>query len=643
MNLRRLAVLLGLTLLTGCESMSRPGPFASTRRPDAPGQARADRPEPPVGIKTLPPLHTTINAPSRAEGRTLPAGDQPSAPIAARIIPAPPAAPLGSPATASAPTDPAVSEAQSAPTSPELPPLETDAAHGGPAVESGPATPPESSEPTEPAAPIADALPAMNDAADPAPDAQPDPAQADPAAPDAPLPGLPALPPLPDAAAAPPPATEGSAIPALDAPPVVETRPEAEPLADLPGGPALPAPPELAPLDVVEPPSDSPGAASATPPSLEPVPSTSAEPPADAPSVEPPPVDAVTPTASREAAPRDPGVQTASAVEMHSDLTATPGKLLGLNVARVGDRMITWNDLKRSVRDFRRQQGIDDRPLSEPEEQQIAKIVLDKLINRTLILEEARRSFKKPEQWKKLQEMADENWEKTELPPLLKKYKVNNKYELDVILTKQGESLEHYREANRMEAISSEYLMMKLRSRFKPSLSEMRTYYQENTSKFDLPAQVVWREVAIRLDGQTDRAQARRSAEAALDRLRRNEDFARVARAVSQGPTAEQGGLWETEPGTHAAPAVNTALESLPIRQVSPILECPDALRILRVESRRAAGPAPFSEVQAKISHTLFEQNAEQEITAFIKKLREESLVRYMIKFDVPDRPVATR
>ncbi|MEO6809705.1 MAG: peptidyl-prolyl cis-trans isomerase, partial [Isosphaeraceae bacterium] len=617
-----------------------------------PGQARTDRSDPPVGIKSLPPLHTMINGPSKAEGRTPATGERPATPIAARIIPAPPATPLGSPSTPSAPTDPAVSTAENALSPPELPPLETDAAQGGPAEEPGPATLSESSGASGDPAQTAEAPAIVDDAADPAPEAQASPAQDDPASFDAPPPGLPALPPLPETDADPLPAANGSAIPALEAPPVAEAEPlddsqiptleappavEAEPLGD------LPAPPELLPLDAVEPPKDSPGPANSAPPLLEPVPSTSAEPPANAPSADIPPDDAVTPTAFLGDAPRDPGVQMASAIEMHSDMTATPGKLLGLNVARVGDRMITWNELKRSIRDFRRQQGIDDRPLSEPEEQQIAKIVLDKLINRTLILEEARRSFKKPEQWKKLQEMADESWDKTELPPLLKKYKVNNKYELDVILTKQGESLEHYREANRMEAISSEFLMMKLRSRFKPSLSEMRTYYQNNTSKFDLPAQISWREVVIRLDGQTDRAGVRRSAEAALDRLRRNEDFAKVAKAVSQGATADQGGFWETEPGTHAAPAVNTALGSLPIRQVSPILECPDALRILRVESRRAAGPAPFSEVQAKISHILFERNAEQEITTFIKKLRGESLVRYMIKFDVPDHPIAGR
>ena len=50
----------------------------------------------------------------------------------------------------------------------------------------------------------------------------------------------------------------------------------------------------------------------------------------------------------------------------------------------------------------------------------------------------------------------------------------------------------------------------------------------------------------------------------------------------------------QTSPGSNAVESVNQALASLPLNQVSPILEGPTSLHIVRVESRRDAGPASF-------------------------------------------------
>ena len=57
----------------------------------------------------------------------------------------------------------------------------------------------------------------------------------------------------------------------------------------------------------------------------------------------------------------------------------------------------------------------------------------------------------------------------------------------------------------------------------------------------------------------------------------------------------------QTSPGSYAVESVNAALASLPLNQVSPILEGPTSLHIVRVEARREAGPATFEELQDQI------------------------------------------
>ncbi len=54
----------------------------------------------------------------------------------------------------------------------------------------------------------------------------------------------------------------------------------------------------------------------------------------------------------------------------------------------------------------------------------------------------------------------------------------------------------------------------------------------------------------------------------------------------------------QTSPGSYAVEAVNQALDTLPVNQVSPVLEGPTSYHIVLVENRRAAGPATFKEIQ---------------------------------------------
>ena len=94
----------------------------------------------------------------------------------------------------------------------------------------------------------------------------------------------------------------------------------------------------------------------------------------------------------------------------------------------------------------------------------------------------------------------------------------------------------------------------------------------------------------------------RKKADDLLARLNRGEDFATLARTESEGPSRvrAEGGLMQTSPGSYAVESVNAALASLPLNRVSPILEGPTSLHIVRVEARREAGPATFEDSRTR-------------------------------------------
>src|SRR4029077_19432727 len=134
----------------------------------------------------------------------------------------------------------------------------------------------------------------------------------------------------------------------------------------------------------------------------------------------------------------------------------------------------------------------------------------------------------------------------------------------------------------------------KLKGRISVTIPEMRDYYNAHLDDYNRHEQWTWREVVIELDKHPTRAAARTKADAVLARLRRGDDFAQVAQAESEGPNRTKGGFWETAPDSYAVAEVNDAVRSLPIGQVSTIIEGPSSYHLVRVESRRPAGPAKF-------------------------------------------------
>jgi peptidyl-prolyl cis-trans isomerase SurA len=155
---------------------------------------------------------------------------------------------------------------------------------------------------------------------------------------------------------------------------------------------------------------------------------------------------------------------------------------------------------------------------------------------------------------------------------------------------------------------------------------------------FDRPAQVTWREVLVEVDKSKSRAEARKKADTLLARIRRGEDFVALARTESDGPNKSDGGLWQTTPGSYGVPAVNAALDSLPVGQVSSMIEGPTSYHIVRVESRRQAGPAPFYEAQERVHRVLRQQKIRQQSTAYLEKLRNRTIIRTVF-----DNPGVTR
>jgi peptidyl-prolyl cis-trans isomerase SurA len=303
-------------------------------------------------------------------------------------------------------------------------------------------------------------------------------------------------------------------------------------------------------------------------------------------------------------------------------------KEAGRAAARVGDEVITLHDLVLNVKEQLKRHP-PGRDLTRPELNMVAKSVLAGLIERTLIAQDAKRALKNPKQLDRLFEAADKFWHEEELPPMMRRYMAENEEQLKQKLLESGRSLETLHQSYRQEFLAQVYMEQKLTDRRKVDLPEMRKYYDQHLhdKEFDRSAEITWRELLVENSHHASPAEARSKADGLVARLAKGEDFARLARSESEGPSRvrEQGGLMQTSPGSYAVDSVNQALASLPLNRVSPVLEGPTSFHIILVESRREAGPASFEEVQDQIRRKIMVAQLTKAREAFIAKLRRNT------------------
>jgi len=345
---------------------------------------------------------------------------------------------------------------------------------------------------------------------------------------------------------------------------------------------------------------------------------------------------------------RDPGVRQAAGqagavqtpMRMPEEPTAVRSKPApravfeaGKPAAWVGEEVITLHELT-VVFKQRRKGMAAGQELSEEMRYYMAKTVLNDMVDRALVLQEAKRDLKDAKKFQKFMELADAQFYEEEVPPLLRQSATANVHELKTKMEERDESLDELREQFRLEFLSRGYMEQKLGPKMKVDLHEMRDYYKAHLKDFDQPAQVTWREVLVEVEKSRNRSEARAKADALLARLRSGGDFAALAKAESDGPNRSDGGLWKTSPGSYSVPAVNAALESLPAGKVSPVIEGPTSYHIVMVEDRRPAGPASFAEVQDKCHHAIRRKKVNQETAAYLEKLRRRTVVRTV--FDDP-------
>ena len=202
--------------------------------------------------------------------------------------------------------------------------------------------------------------------------------------------------------------------------------------------------------------------------------------------------------------------------------------------------------------------------------------------------------------------------------------------QLDVALAQQGLDRESFRRQVKGNLEAYNLIGYKVRSRVKVTDEDLRTYYQRHASEFAGEEELRVRHIFIPLpDGApaAEEAKARALGEKVLQRLAAGEDFAKLAREVSKGPGAEEGG----DLGWLRRGVVQKALEdaafSLKPGQVSALVRAGPGLHVLKVEEKKVGGARSFEDVKEELRDRLSNEQLDVHRRQYIEELRRDALV----------------
>lgn len=159
---------------------------------------------------------------------------------------------------------------------------------------------------------------------------------------------------------------------------------------------------------------------------------------------------------------------------------------------------------------------------------------------------------------------------------------------------------------------------------------EVRRYYDQNPAEMVRPEAVRLSQIMVRVPpsaSQAARAAARQKIEAILKEIRAGEDFATLARRHSEGPEAASGGDAGLLLKGKGPPAIEKVAFTLEPGTASDIIESRLGLHIIKVASRRPAGPIPFEEAKEAIRARLMAREREARIHTYVDRLKEQAKV----------------
>ena len=194
----------------------------------------------------------------------------------------------------------------------------------------------------------------------------------------------------------------------------------------------------------------------------------------------------------------------------------------------------------------------------------------------------------------------------------------------------EGRSLETVKNEVRGQMMRTRLMRREIKSKVMISDQEIGEYYNRHRDEYEGKEAVRIKQILLLIPKNADeetKAGIRNEAQQILNRAASGEPFDLLAMKYSQGPEAQQGGdIGFIEKGV-IIPEVEKAAFSLPLEQISNVIESSLGFHIIKVIDKRGAGLKKIESVREEIKTKLEDEKLEKKYDEWISAVRKKSFI----------------
>jgi peptidyl-prolyl cis-trans isomerase SurA len=201
--------------------------------------------------------------------------------------------------------------------------------------------------------------------------------------------------------------------------------------------------------------------------------------------------------------------------------------------------------------------------------------------------------------------------------------------DLEKAVSSQGVNWEDFKNNIRSGILTQRVISSEVGSHITIGKDEVQKYYEAHQKEFIRPEQVALREIEVSTEGkkESELPDLKKKAETALQRVKDGEDFGEIAKRLSDGSTAKQGGFL----GVYKRGELSKQLEDIVFKMkksgLSDVLDTKQGYLVLQVMEHYDEGQQPLSKVENEITDKLYSARMEPALRDYLKMLREQSYV----------------
>ena len=198
-------------------------------------------------------------------------------------------------------------------------------------------------------------------------------------------------------------------------------------------------------------------------------------------------------------------------------------------------------------------------------------------------------------------------------------------------LKEQDMSLNSYREEIKRQLERNKLINYEVKSKIVIREEELKDYYTKNKDKFRLIAKVHLATIFLKQEDPSNQEETialLRTAEDIVFRLKRGEDFGKMAKKFSQGPGAEEGGDLGIFKTSQLDPDLLKILKDMIPGDVTRPIIRQAGIQIVKLLDKQDSIVKPFDDVREAIFEILYKEKVNKRYSSWLRDLREKAYTK---------------